>query len=150
MKASPLLLICLFSGSSIVATAQALSPTTTTVVALPNPQVQGSPVVVVVSVATTSGSEIPTGSVNLSLFGISQSFPLDDGQLALEVPGTITSQIPAGGYPIMAAYSGDANNAASSGSVTETITTGGNLIATTTTRISRSASTSTNVRPGAS
>jgi Chitobiase/beta-hexosaminidase C-terminal domain/Bacterial Ig-like domain (group 3)/Beta-propeller repeat len=93
--------------------------TTTTVTANVDPQVNGSPVVFTVQVKATSGSSTPSGTIGISVNGNQRiNLPLDATGSATYT----TSTLPSGPDVVFAYYLGDANNAPSDGSTTETIT----------------------------
>jgi hypothetical protein len=106
--------------------------TTTTVTASPNPVVVGNNVTIAATVKKSSGTGEPTGSVvfktgttTLATIAVNGS-----GVASFMAP---TTGFAAGNYPITATYSGDANDDASSGSVTLTVSNSGGPVATTTT-----------------
>ena len=93
--------------------------TITTVTANINPQVNSSPVVFTVQVKATSGSSTPSGTIGISVNGHQRI------NLALDATGSATyttNALPSGPDVVFAYYLGDANNAPSDGSTTETIT----------------------------
>ncbi len=104
--------------------------TTTTAVAVPNPGIAGAPVVITATVAGTQGVATPTGTVSFtdSLNGgaaVSLGSPVSlTGGTA-----TISPTLAPGSHSIVATYSGDANDAASKGTLPLTV----NQAATTTT-----------------
>ena len=103
-----------------------LNPTNTILTTSLNPSTYGQPVTFTVAVAPQSGTGTPTGNVGLkngaTSFG---SITLNNGAGSLT-----TSSLPAGPLSITASYNGDANFAASSASVPQTVS-----VATTTTAL---------------
>ena len=89
-----------------------VNPTTTTVTATPNPVQIGQLVNITATVKKSSGSAAPTGNVTFYYGTIAlETLPLNgNGVATLTVP---TQDLPAGTYPITAAYAGDANDSPS-------------------------------------
>ncbi len=99
------------SGSTLIGT------TTGVTVSNSTPQANTA-VTFTITVASTTGSTIPTGSLNLSLDGTALS------PLTLTANGTATYQatfISAGAHALIAAYQGDATHAASTGIIGVTV-----------------------------
>ena len=108
------------TNASITATAEIYGPqisSTTQVASSANPSVFGQSVTFLVSVSPSSGSGTPTGTV---MFGDGATtlgtISLSSGQATFT-----TSSLALGAHTITAAYGGDTNFPASSGSVTQTV-----------------------------
>lgn len=93
--------------------------TTTTLTASPNPQVAGQNITFTVTVQPASGTGIPTGQITTTVDGTAgPTLALSGGQ------ATFTSNsLAAGNHTVVVSYGGDANYAASSTSIIETVTT---------------------------
>jgi beta-lactam-binding protein with PASTA domain len=92
--------------------------TTTSVISSANPQVQGSSVTFTATVTPGSGTGVPTGSVVFSVDGTTES------TAALGGTGEATystSSLTTGQHTILASYAGSSAYAASSSTLTETI-----------------------------
>jgi uncharacterized repeat protein (TIGR03803 family) len=86
-------------------------PTTTTLMANPNPVVQGSNVTVTATVSRTGGSGVPSGTVKFMVgTTVLGSATLSGGTASLTASTSAVSQ---GTYPVTATYSGDANDGGS-------------------------------------
>jgi hypothetical protein len=93
--------------------------TTTVLIASANPQTQGDAVVFTATVKPASGSGVPTGTVTFTVDGgTGITATLNSSAEATWSVTTLT----AGAHTISASYLGDANDAASSETLTETIT----------------------------
>lgn len=86
--------------------------TTTTISVSPRPKA-GEPVTAVVTVAATPGAPAPTGSVAVNAGTTSLSSTVTAGSATVTIP-----KLRAGVVTLTAAYSGDASNAASTGTLT--------------------------------
>ncbi|WEK06205.1 MAG: Ig-like domain repeat protein [Candidatus Devosia phytovorans] len=90
-------------------------PTTTTLATTTNPTVVGQPAVLTASVATPAGSgQTPNGNVTFTIGGTNY------GPVALDASGVATystTALPPGSYAVSAAYAGNANFVASSGTL---------------------------------
>ena len=95
-----------------------LNLTTTTVASGLNPAVYGQPITFTVTVAPQTGSGTPTGTVTLKngSTNIGSPIALSNGGGSLT-----TTTLPAGPLSITASYNGDANFAAGSGALTQTV-----------------------------
>ncbi len=102
--------------------------TATTVTAAPNPGVVGGTITFTATVVTNPAGGTPTGTVIFSAAGTGGTLALGNGTLVAGKATVTSTTLPGGTYTITAAYSGDANNSASTGTTTETV----GLIATTT------------------
>jgi sugar lactone lactonase YvrE len=102
--------------------------TTTTVTAAPSPSVVGGTITFTATVATTPAGGTPTGTVTFSAAGTSGTVALGNGTLTGGKATVTSATLPGGTYTITASYGGDANDAVSTGTTTETV----GLIATTT------------------
>ena len=97
----------------------AKAATTTTVTAAPNPSPPGQ--AVVLSVLVSNGTQTaPSGTVQLSYNGANFG-PAGALDTTGQVSFTINGLTAAGSYAFTATYSGDANDQASSGAVTQTV-----------------------------
>jgi sugar lactone lactonase YvrE len=95
-------------------TAKFVVATTTVVSISPASPVYGSPATVT---ATVSDGSTPTGTVSFSVNGSSiGTAPFNNNQATLQLP-----VLPAGTVTVLASYSGDSNNAASSGTASPKI-----------------------------
>lgn len=83
-----------------------ITQTSTTVTAVPNPAIAGVPLAITATVKVIGGSATPTGSVTFTSGGVTL------GSAALNNAGTaaISPALAPGVYPIVAIYSGDAND----------------------------------------
>jgi hypothetical protein len=98
------------------ASTSTLISTTTTIAASNTAPVVGSNVSFAISVASATGSTVPSGSVKISVDGATgTTLTLNSGAASYT-----TSFSTAGGHTITADYTGDTTHAASSGSVTVT------------------------------
>jgi large repetitive protein len=89
-------------------------PTTTTLVAVPNPALSGQPVQIIATVAPNSGKVTPTGTVTFTDTFNGQTVTLGPGTLNANGVATLTtSTLAAGTHSIVATYGGDADNATS-------------------------------------
>jgi sugar lactone lactonase YvrE len=127
------------SSSSPLAQIVSMETTTTALTSNPNPSTSGQSVTLA---ATVSGGASPSGTVgfiaNASTISGCGSVTLSSG-----VAQCITSTLPVGSDAVVATYSGDSNNAGSSGSLTQMVSS--TLMATTTALVSsRNPSTSGN------
>ncbi len=103
------------SGSATLTQVVTAAPTTTTVVAAPEPTVYGQ---AVTFTATVSGGPTPTGNVSFSLDGgPGTNVMLTGGQATLA-----TSTLAPGSHTVAVVYGGDAAHAASSGSTMHVVT----------------------------
>jgi hypothetical protein len=111
-----------YRTSSGTATVTINWPTTTSVVANPNPVVQGGELTVTATVARTGNSGLPTGDVTFYLNGVKGAnlgnAPLSGGTASLTFN---TGSVPLGTYPVTAVYGGDVGDNAST-SATYSIT----------------------------
>jgi len=98
-----------------LATPQVVSQvsTTTAVTAAPNPGIAGKPITITATVTPASGTVTPTGTVTFTYTLNGNTVTLGTGPITL-VKGvaTVNATLAAGTYPIVATYSGDANDAA--------------------------------------
>jgi hypothetical protein len=85
-------------------------PTTTTLSLSPTTLALGAASTLKVTVAPTTGSGVPTGTVSL----LSGSTTLDTYTLTSGAVNTTVSNLPGGSYPVVASYSGDISYDASS------------------------------------
>jgi large repetitive protein len=93
--------------------------TTTNVTATPNPASSGASVTLTATVARSAGTGTPKGTVTFTADGKTLGdAPLTNGIAAIAASST---GVPLGTYVVTATYSGDAGDAASSGTVSETI-----------------------------
>lgn len=108
------------SSDGFIAKITVTAVTKTTLSASPTSAVAGASVTFTATVTETSGTAVPTGTVTFN----SGTTALGTGTLnAAGVATYTTSKLVAGSYTVTAAYGGDsANNASTSGVVTETIT----------------------------
>jgi N-acetylneuraminic acid mutarotase len=111
-----------YVGSTVLNSAETYGPQTTTSTSTSasssaNPSVFGQSVTLTATVTPTSGSGTPTGNVTFSDGATSLgTSSLSGGQATFT-----TSSLTLGGHTIAAAYGGDTNFAASSGTVTQTV-----------------------------
>jgi len=105
--------------------------TTTTVTATPNPVTSGANITLSATVKKASGSGVPTGSVTFKVGSTTLEVVAVNGSgvASLSAP---TTGYPTGTYTVTAAYSGDSNDDASSGTVNVTIKAGAAVSTTTT------------------
>ncbi len=107
-----LLLAAMFSAQSALA---GTIGTRTAVTATPTAVVEGATITFTATVTPDSGTEQPTGSVNVYLGSTLEfSIPLSNGKGSFTAP---SSGIPAGAYTLQGQYAGDSTFGASSGSV---------------------------------
>jgi hypothetical protein len=103
------------STTATLATPQVVSQvsTTTAVTAAPNPGIAGKPITITATVTPASGTVTPTGTVTFTYTLNGNTVTLGTGPITL-VKGvaTVNATLAAGTYPIVATYSGDANDAA--------------------------------------
>jgi hypothetical protein len=118
------------AGSTSPPYSLAVSQTTTatTVVAAPNPAVVGSAITFTATVTTNPAGGSPTGAVIFTAVGSAGNIALGTANLVAGAAVVTNSTLPVGTYQITAAYAGDANDAASSGTTSEIV----GLIPTTT------------------
>lgn len=99
-----------------------IAPTTTTVISATNPTVVGQAASFTATVATPAGaSQVPTGNVTFNIGGTNY------GPVAVNGSGVATystSTLAPGTYPVTAAYAGNTNFAASSGTLATSQTVG--------------------------
>jgi len=89
------------------------------VIATPNPASSGASVTLTATVARSAGAGTPTGRVTFTADGKTLGdAPLTNGVATLAASST---GVPPATYVVTATYSGDAGDAASSGTVSETI-----------------------------
>jgi hypothetical protein len=107
------------STSPVLTVGLGQASTVTSVSANPNPAATGASVTLTATVSRSSGSGAPTGTVTFIAAGrtLGQA-TLSNGTANLTASA---SGVPAGNYVVTAAYSGDAGDAASSGTVSEMI-----------------------------
>ncbi len=98
-----------------------LVTTTTTVSATPSPAVVGATITFTATVVTMPAGGTPTGTVTFSAAGPNGNVALGSPNLAAGVATVTSATLPAGSYTITAAYSGDANDAKSSATTSETV-----------------------------
>ena len=122
-----------YSGKTI----STLPASTTTLTVSPNPAVAGQTVTFTAQVTASSGSTVPTGTVNF----MNGSTQLGTGTLDSSGHATFTtSSLAAGSYPVTAVYSGDTNFATStSSSVTLLVNAQAVAVSTSTTLATSSA-----------
>jgi hypothetical protein len=98
----------MYRTSSGTATVTIDWPTTTSVVANPNPVVQGGELTVTATVARTGNSDLPSGDVTFYLNGLKGTnlgnARLSGGTASLTFN---TGSVPLGTYPVTAVYGGD-------------------------------------------
>jgi len=82
--------------------------TMTSLTVAPNPVTQGSSATLTATVARSSGTGIPTGTVTFSAAGVEVGKATLSGGVASLTAST--SSIPKGTYPVKATYSGDASD----------------------------------------
>jgi len=107
------------STSSPVTVDLAAASTVTTVSANPNPAGAGVSVTLTAVVTRSSGAGTPTGSVTFSAAGTTLGRANLVGGTAVLTASS--AGVPTGSYVVTAVYSGDAGDAASSGTVTEQV-----------------------------
>ncbi len=113
------------STSRVLRQVVSLNVSVTTLVSSANPSIYGQPVILTATVAAGSGSATPTGKVLFKNGAtVMQSVGLVNG-VASYTPASLAT----GSLPLEASYTGDANFAASNGSLTQTV----NQLTTTTT-----------------
>lgn len=123
---NPVTFVTKFNASEL----KTLPATTTTLTASANPQAASTPVTFTATVHSTSGTA-PTGTVGFSTSEGPSIYPPDMSPwsaVTLDGSGNATytiSTLPQGTDTVNAYYLGDANNAPSSGSITESITGSG-------------------------
>jgi len=107
------------STSTSVTVPLSKASTVTSVIASPSPAALGASVTLTATVTRSAGSGGPTGTVTFSAAGRNL------GRVTLSnATATLTASttgVPTGSYVVTVAYSGDAGDAASSGTVSETI-----------------------------
>lgn len=102
---------------SLTGTAIGQPATTTTITSTANPSVLAASVTFAVSVTPSSGSGTPTGTVTLTDGSTTlATVPLANGQATFA-----TSSLSVGSHSIMAAYSGDNNFQASTGTLSQSV-----------------------------
>ncbi len=115
--------------ANALASAFALTDTTTTVSVAPSSPAVGGSVTLSATVAPVSGSGAPTGTVSFSLDGATPTSASLSGGTA-----TLTATLASGGpHTLTASYSGDTTFGASSGSTSFTVAPPGSAAASTTT-----------------
>jgi len=103
--------------------------TTTSVTAAPSPAIVGATITFTATVVTTPAGGTPSGTVTFSAaIAGGASVALGNGTLAGGKASVTSSALTGGTYTITASYGGDGNDAASTGTTTETV----GLIPTTT------------------
>jgi uncharacterized repeat protein (TIGR03803 family) len=115
-------------SASTQVTVNAVTPSTTTLTASPNPATVGQSVTLTATV--TGSGATPTGSVTFSAGGNTLGNEPVNGS-GVAVLTASTAGIPAGSYPVIATYSGDGTYAKST-SNTVTVQLNPNIVATTT------------------
>ena len=91
--------------------------TTTALAAVPNPGIAGTSVAITATIAPTTGTATPTGTVTFTDTFNGATVTLGSGAINVSGSGTATlntSTLAPGTHSILASYSGDANNAKSS------------------------------------
>jgi len=116
------------STSAALSVAVSQTTTATTVTAAPSPAVVGTAIAFTATVVTNPAGGSPTGAVTFTAVGGAGNVALGASNLVAGAATVTYSTLPAGTYQITAAYAGDSNNAASSGTTSETV----GLIPTTT------------------
>jgi hypothetical protein len=110
------------SSAALTQVVNPLPATTTTVACNPNPSLSGQSVM---CAATVSGGSSPTGTVSFTSGGL----PIGGNCVSLTLTSggaqCTTSILPVGSDVIVATYSGDTNNAGSSGMVTQVVNSAG-------------------------
>ncbi len=123
-----------YSGKTI----STLPATTTALSVNPNPAVAGQTVTFTAQVSASSGSTVPTGSVNF----MNGNTQLGTGTLDSSGTATYTTtSLSAGSYPITAVYSGDTNYSGSTSSAVTLVVNAQPVAAATTTTLATSAAT---------
>ncbi|MHB1956471.1 MAG: FG-GAP-like repeat-containing protein, partial [Sulfobacillus sp.] len=123
-----------FSGKTI----STLPATTTALSVSPNPAVAGQTVTFTAQVSASSGTTVPTGTVNF----MNGSTQLGTGTLDSSGAATYTtSSLSTGSYPITAVYSGDTNYSGSTSSAVTLVVNAQPVAAATTTTLATSAAT---------
>lgn len=107
------------ASSSTLATPQVVNQVSTTItaVATPNPGIAGKAEAITATVTPSSGTVAPTGSVTFTDTFNGTTVTLGAGAITLSATGTATvnsSTLAPGTHSIVAGYSGDANDAKSS------------------------------------
>ncbi len=123
-----------YSGKTI----STLPATTTALSVSPNPAVAGQTVTFTAQVSASSGTTVPTGTVNF----MNGSTQLGTGTLDSSGAATYTtSSLSTGSYPITAVYSGDTNYSGSTSSAVTLVVNAQPVAAATTTTLATSAAT---------
>jgi large repetitive protein len=125
-------------GSTSAALAQVVNTatTSTTLTASANPVIAGTSVILTATVAETTGSGVPTGTVNF----MNGATLLGTGTLNAKGVATYTAALAVGTYSVTAVYQGDSNNAGSTSTPPLSLSV---VEATTTTTLAASATTIT-------
>lgn len=93
-----------YNSRTVTTTVVVYPPATVSVVANPNPTPFGRPSVITFTAASSSTAPVPSGSVAITVDGVTTSYPLSGG--VATTPGKVYSN---GKHVITAVYSGDAN-----------------------------------------
>ena len=114
------------ASSGTLATPQVVTQVTTatTLAANPDPGIAGKPVAITATVAPTTGTVTPTGSVSFTDTFNGTTTALGTGAITLSAKGTATvntSTLAPGSHSITATYGGDVDDATSSATLSLTI-----------------------------
>lgn len=107
---------------TLTVTGAVSAPTATTLAVSPNPASLGQNVSLTATVAETSGSAVPTGTVSFSVDGlVLATVNLNSSGVGKYTASTKTG-VPVGTYPVVATYNGDSsNNTSTSNAVNVTV-----------------------------
>ncbi len=95
--------------------------TSTTVAATPSPSIVGGTITFTATIVTNPAGGTPTGSVTFTAAGSGGNVAMGSASLAGGKATITYSTLPVGTYQITATYSGDTNDAASTGTASETV-----------------------------